>query len=60
MSNQRFSPEFKDEAVRALAFKWIRILCRCWQTHTPYNEAVYLNALNRRGSPLINQAEARI
>jgi len=27
-------------AVRALAFKWIRILYRCWQTHTPYNEAL--------------------
>jgi len=28
-------------AVRALAFKWIRILYRCWQTRTPYNESVY-------------------
>ena len=25
----------------ALAFKWIRILYRCWQTRTPYNEALY-------------------
>jgi hypothetical protein len=41
-------------AVRALAFKWIRILYRCWQTKTPYNESVYLNALKRRGSPLLN------
>jgi transposase len=40
-------------AVRALAFKWIRILYRCWQTHTPYNETVYLNALAKRGSPLL-------
>jgi len=40
-------------AVRALAFKWIRILYRCWQTHTPYDEAVYLKALKRRGSPLM-------
>ncbi|MBT5031704.1 MAG: IS110 family transposase [Proteobacteria bacterium] len=44
-------------AVRALAFKWIRILYRCWQTHTPYNEAVYLKALERRGSPLLNSPE---
>ena len=43
-------------AVRALAFKWIRILYRCWQTRTPYNEAVYLNALKRRGSPLLSPA----
>ena len=40
-------------AVRALAFKWIRILYRCWQTRTPYNESTYLNALKRRGSPLL-------
>jgi transposase len=40
-------------AVRALAFKWIRILYRCWQTRTPYDESKYLNALRTRGSPLI-------
>jgi len=39
-------------AVRALAYKWIRILYRCWQSHTPYDEAVYLAALRRRHSPL--------
>lgn len=39
-------------AVRALAFKWIRILYRCWQDRTPYDEARYLRALQRRGSPL--------
>ncbi|MCP4897779.1 MAG: IS110 family transposase [bacterium] len=44
-------------AVRALAFKWIRILYRCWQTGTPYNESAYLNALKRRGSPLLNPSE---
>jgi transposase len=40
-------------AVRALAYKWIRILYRCWQNHTPYNEQTYLQALARRGSPLV-------
>ena len=39
-------------AIRALAYKWIRILYRCWQSHTPYNESVYLAALRRRHSPL--------
>jgi transposase len=43
-----------NAAVRALAFKWIRILYRCWQTRTPYDEATYLKALKRRGSPLVN------
>ncbi len=42
-------------AVRALAFKWIRILYRCWQTRTPYDESKYLKALERRGSPLLKQ-----
>ena len=39
-------------AVRALAFKWIRIMYRCWKNHTPYDAARYQQALNRRGSPL--------
>src|SRR4029450_1749017 len=41
-------------AVRALAFKWIRILFRCWQNRTRYEEAVYLNALKHRGAPLLH------
>jgi hypothetical protein len=40
-------------AVRALAFKWIRIVYRCWQTGIPYDEVKYLKALERRGSPLM-------
>jgi hypothetical protein len=46
---------------RALAFKWIRILYRCWQDRTPYDESTYLNALKRRGSPLLRSiAEERL
>ena len=46
-------------AVRALAYKWIRVLYRCWQDRTPYDESKYLEALRRRGSPLLKQlAEA--
>ena len=45
-------------AVRALAFKWIRILYRCWVARTPYDEAKYLKALQQRGSPLLKMAEA--
>ena len=45
-------------AVRALAFKWIRILYRCWKTRTPYDETRYLRALQERGSPLLKTAEA--
>ena len=42
---QRAKGSTYQAAVRALAFKWIRILCRCWQTRTPYDEVVYLKAL---------------
>ena len=45
-------------AVRALAFKWIRILYRCWKTRTPYDEARYLKTLQERGSSLLKTAEA--
>lgn len=37
--------------LRALAFKWIRILWKCWQTGTPYDEARYLKQLLHRKSP---------
>jgi transposase len=36
--------------IRALAFKWIRILYRCWQDRTPYSDDTYLKALKKRGS----------
>ena len=39
-------------AVRALAYKWIRIMFKCWQDRKPYNEIVYLTALKKRGSDL--------
>jgi transposase len=40
-------------ALRGLAFKWIRILFRCWQNRTPYDETRYLQALKRTNSPLL-------
>jgi transposase len=51
---QRAKGSSHQAALRALAFKWIRILYRCWQTQTPYDESKYLHALKRRGSPLLN------
>jgi transposase len=56
---QRDKGKAHQAAVRALAFKWIRILFRCWQERTPYDEATYLQALHRRGSSLLqNLAKA--
>ena len=40
-------------ALRALAFKWIRIVYRCWKTSSVYDEKAYLQVLIRRGSTLI-------
>ena len=51
---QRDKGKAHQAAVRALAFKWIRILFRCWQDHIPYEESVYLQALKRRSAPLLH------
>jgi transposase len=40
-------------AVRALAYKWMRIIFRCWQDHTPYCDATYTASLRRHGSPIV-------
>jgi transposase len=40
-------------AVRALAFKWQRVIWRCWQDRRPYQEKTYEEALRRSNSPLI-------
>ena len=50
---QRAKGSTYQAAVRALAFKWIRILYRCWKARTPYDETKYLNALKKRRSPLL-------
>jgi hypothetical protein len=39
-------------AVRSLAFKWIRIMFRCWKNRTRYDEVKYLQALQKSNSPL--------
>ena len=39
-------------AVRALAFKWIRIMFRCWKDGKTYDEQAYAAALRKRNSPL--------
>ena len=36
--------------IRALAFKWIRILFRCWKNRNPYNDQKYMATLLKRGS----------
>jgi len=41
-------------AVRALAYKWQRIIWKCWQTRTVYKEAIYEAALKKNKSPLVS------
>jgi len=37
-------------AVRALAFKWIRVAFRCWKNGIAYDESMYVATLARRAS----------
>ena len=53
---QRARGKSHHAAVRALAYKWIRIIFRCWQTRTPYSEVKYLESLRKKGSPLLKYA----
>jgi transposase len=45
---QRAKGKRRNTAIRSLAFKWIRILFRCWKDCKPYDEAVYQRALDAR------------
>jgi transposase len=49
---QRERGKAHHAAVRGLAFKWIRIVFRCWKDGVAYDESRYLAALAKRNSPL--------
>jgi transposase len=44
-------------ALRALAFKWMRILWRCWIDHATYDEPRYVASLRAKQSPIIAELE---
>ena len=46
--------------MRALAFKWQRIMYVCWRDRVAYDETAYLNSLKRRGSPLAHKLELHL
>lgn len=46
--HQRAKNKSHHAAVRALAFKWIRILYRCWKDRTPYDNQRHEQNLRRR------------
>jgi transposase len=43
-------------AIRALAFKLIRIYFLCWRDRKTYDRNTYTNSLEKRGSTLVNAA----
>ena len=43
----------KQVAKRTLAFKWQRIMHRCWETGEPYDEARYIERLRATSSPIV-------
>ena len=47
-------------AVRALAFKWIRIIFRCWKDRVAYDDEKYVESLRRRRSPLIGHLQPAV
>ena len=49
---QKHAGKHHQTILRGLAFKWIRILWRCWHDRVPYDESRYLAALSQRHSPL--------
>ena len=51
---QRKKGKSHHAVVRALAYKWIRIIFRCWKGNQPYDEQIYLRSLKRTGSPIID------
>ena len=44
-------------AVRALAYKWIRIIFHLWKNNKTYDEQHYLNQLKSKNSPIIQSLE---
>lgn len=49
---QRAKGNEHHAAIRSLAYKWIRVIYRCWKDGRPYDEETYLRSLQRRHSPL--------
>lgn len=56
-AEQRARGKGKHAAYRSLAFKWMRIIWRCWQDGVPYDDARYTASLRRCGSPLAQHLE---
>jgi hypothetical protein len=47
-------------AIRALAFKWRRIMFVCWRDRISYDETIYLQSLQRRGPHLADKLDQQL
>ncbi len=45
---KKIEGKFHHAAVRALAYRWIRIIYRCWKDRVPYDEDKYVESLRQR------------
>ena len=43
-----------NEILRALAFKWIRIVYACWKNHQIYDEEKHIKQMTKRRSPIVS------
>ena len=50
----------KWAALRKVAFKWIRLLWRCWHDGKAYDETTYLRSLQRHGVKLYESLYAQL
>lgn len=48
----------RHAAVRAVSYKWLRIIYACWKNRTRYDEEIFLKSLARRGSHLSQLTQA--
>ena len=55
---QRDRGKSHHQCLRSLAFKWQRIIFRCWQNGQAYDELRYIEALRKKHSPLIARIDA--
>ena len=57
---QRANGKPRNTVVERSAFKWIRILFRCWKDHKPYREDFYREALARHQQPASKRAPVQL
>lgn len=50
--HQRARGKGRHAAIRALAFRWMRIIVRCWRDRIPYEDQRYVRRLIASGAPI--------